>query len=268
MQDSKDTLLTASASADFSSASGPVTIRMNNDYLFRALLQRNNKALKGLICSLLHLDTARVRSVVITNPIELGNTIESKDFFLDIKVLLNDNTIINLEMQVINEYNWIERSLSYLCRAFDNLAHGQNYIDVKAAVQIGLLDFTLFPQYPEFYATYQMLNIKNHLLYSDKLRLSVLDLTKTDMATEEDKAYHIDRWASLFKATTWEEIKMLAQKDEYIKDASDTIYHLTREEKILLQCEAREDYYRRQNDARLLRERLTAALKEREGRAG
>ena len=149
-------------------------------------------------------------------------------------------------MQVINEYNWIERSLSYLCRAFDNLAHGQNYIDVKAAVQIGLLDFTLFPQYPEFYATYQMLN----------------------MATEEEKAYHIDRGASLFTATTWEEIKMLAQKDEYIKDAADTIYHLTREEKILLQCEAREDYYRRQNDARLLRERLTAALKEREGRAG
>ena len=47
------------------------------------------------------------------------------------------------------------------------------------------------------------------MLYSDKLRLSVVDLTKIDMATKEDKAYHIDYWASLFKATTWEEIKML-----------------------------------------------------------
>ena len=40
---------------------------------------------------------------------------------------------------------------------------------------------------------------------------------------------------------------MLAQKDDYINDASNTIYQLTQEEKIRLQCEAREDYYRRQN---------------------
>ena len=98
------------------------------------------------------------------------------------------------------------------------------------------------------------------MLYSDKLRLSVVDLTKIDIVTEEDKAYHIDYWASLFKAATWEEIKMLAQKDECIMDASNTIYHLSQEEKIRLQCEAREDYYRRQGDAKLLRERLTTAL--------
>lgn len=39
---------------------------------------------------------------------------------------------------------------------------------------------------------------------------------------------------------------MLAQNNEYIKEASDTIYQLSQEEKIRLQCEAREDYYRRQ----------------------
>lgn len=39
---------------------------------------------------------------------------------------------------------------------------------------------------------------------------------------------------------------MLAQKDKYIEEASATIYELSQEEKIRLQCEAREDYYRRQ----------------------
>ncbi len=84
------------------------------------------------------------------------------------------------------------------------------------------------------------------MLYSDKLRLSVLDLTHIELATEEDQAFHINDWASLFKAATWEEIKMLAQKDAYIEEACNTIYQLTQEEKIRLQCEAREDYYRRQ----------------------
>lgn len=38
---------------------------------------------------------------------------------------------------------------------------------------------------------------------------------------------------------------MLAQKNEYLQEASETVYKLTQEEEIRLQCEAREDYYRR-----------------------
>lgn len=250
--------------ADFESATGPVAIPMYNDYLFRALLQRNNRVLKGLICSLLHLDAEQVLTVSIINPIELGETIDNRYFFLDIKVLMNNQTYINLEMQVINEHNWTDRSLSYLCRAFDHLEHNQDYRYAKPTIQIGLLNFTLFPENPEFYATYQFLNVKNHLLYSDKLRLSVLDLTRTDLATEEDRSYHIDYWASLFKSTTWEEIKMLAQKDDVINDASSTIYQLTQEEKVRLQCEAREDYYRRQNYVEEEFARKEAALAEKD----
>ena len=38
---------------------------------------------------------------------------------------------------------------------------------------------------------------------SDKLSISVVDLTRIDLATEEDLRYEIDKWAKLFKATTW-----------------------------------------------------------------
>ena len=228
------------------SATGPLAIPMTNDYLFRALLQRNNHVLKGLICSLLHLSPSEVRSVIISNPIILGESIDDKTFFLDISITLNNHVLINLEMQVISEHNWPERSLSYLCHTFDNLNSGKDYSTVRPAVQIGFLDFTLFPEHPEFYSTYQLLNVKNHTIYSDRLRLSVLNLTRIDLATEEDKQYHLNYWASLFKATTWEELKMLAEHDEIIANASSTIYQLSQDEMIRLQCEAREDYYRRQ----------------------
>ena len=89
------------------------------------------------------------------------------------------------------------------------------------------------------------MNLKNHRIYSDKFCLSVLDLTQIDLATKEDRAYRIDRWAALFKATTWEELKMLAKNNQSIEDAVTTVRQLTQEEKIRQQCEAREDYYRR-----------------------
>ena len=90
------------------------------------------------------------------------------------------------------------------------------------------------------------MNIKNYTIYSDKMRLYVLNLTCIDLATEEDQQSHLDDWASLFKAATWEELKMIAKQDEFINEACSTIYQLSQEESIRLQCEAREDFYRRQ----------------------
>lgn len=225
---------------------GAVPIPMTNDYLFRAFLQRNNRALKGLVAALLYKEPEAIASAEIMNPIELGNSVNDKTFILDIRVSLNNHTRINLEMQVINEHNWTERSLCYLCRDFSQLTSGEKYQTVKPVIQIGILNFSLFPQYPEFYATYKMLNVKTYTLYSDKLRLSVLDLTHRELATEQDRKYQLNNWAALFKAATWEEINMLAKKNEYIDEAANTIYQLTQEEKIRMQCEAREDYYRTQ----------------------
>ena len=160
--------------------------------------------------------------------------------------MLNDDTLINLEMQVLNEHNWPERSLSYLCRAYDQLYRGQKYEEALPVVHIGFLDFTLHPSNPEFYATYKMLNIKNHLVYSDKFRLSVVNLKCIELATEEDKAYKIDYWAAIFKAETWEEIRMLAKENEYLQEAASSLYVANADEIVRQQCIAREDAERRE----------------------
>lgn len=207
-------------------------------------MQENNHVLKSLVCSLLHLDEENVREVRILNPITLGNRIGEKDFFLDIWILLDNRMRVNLEMQIINAGNWVERSQCYLCRSFDKLNKGGNYKDVLPAIQIGILDFTLFPDAPEFFATYRLMNVKSHKIYSDKLRLSVLDLRQIKLATKEDKSYHIDYWARLFKATTWKELKKMAKQYPIFNEAARTAAVLSEDEMIRQQCEAREDYYR------------------------
>ena len=239
-------------------ASGEISYNMTNNYMFRYILQKNKKVLKGLICSLLHLSPDLVVKVEITNPINLSGNIAGKEFILDINVMLNDNRQINLEMQVANEYNWPERSLSYLCRSFDQLYRGQKYEEVLPVIHIGFLDFTLHPQEPEFYATYQMLNVENHLVYSDKFTLSVVNLNQIELATEEDKRYKIDYWARVFKAKTWEEIKMLAKDNEYLQEAAESLYVANADEIVRQQCRAREDAERLQRtlerDNKLLKE--------------
>ena len=227
--------------ASYAEAKGVIEYNMTNNYMFRYILQQNKKVLTGLICSLLHLEPENIRNIEIINPIDLSGDVSGKEFILDINVMLNDDTVINLEMQLANEHNWPERSLMYLCRSFDHLSRGQNYEEALPVYHIGFLDFTLFKDSPEFYATYKLLNVKNHYLYSDKFILSVVDLTQTELATEEDKTYRIDYWARLFKAKTWEDLKMLAQNNEYLEEAANSIYKANAEEIVRQQCRARED---------------------------
>ena len=145
-------------------------------------------------------------------------------------------------MQVINYQNWKERSLSYLCRSFDSVFKGHDYIEVAPVIQISFLDFVLFPEAPEFYATYMMANVKSHMIYTDKMQLSVIQLCSIELATDEDRLYEIDRWASLFKAKTWKELKSVAASNQYMQSAVNTIYELSSDETIREQCRAREEF--------------------------
>lgn len=249
----------------FMEATGLITYNMTNNYMFRFILQENEKVLKGLVCALLHLEPKHIKKIEILNPINLSGDVSGKEFVLDIHILLNDDTQINLEMQNINEYNWTDRSLSYLCRTFDQLYKGQEYNEALPVIHIGFLDFTLFPECPEFYATYKMLNVRNYHLYSDKFVLSVLNLNRIDLATEEDKAYEIDYWARLFKARTWEELKELVKDNEYLQEAADSIYKANADEIVRQQCRAREEAERRERtlerDIKLLKDE-NAGLKD------
>lgn len=52
----------------------------------------------------------------------------------------------------------------------------------------------------------------------------MLDINQTKLATDEDRLWELDYWARLFKATTWEEIKMLTQQDIIFQETDQTIF--------------------------------------------
>ena len=143
-------------------ATGEILYGLTNDYMFRILFQKNK---------------------------------------LDIKMILNTHQQIDLEMQVNDYHDWPERSIGYLCRMYDSLEHGEEYIDTKPAIHIGILDYTPFPEQPLFYSKNQIMDVNTQRIYSDKFTIFVLDLSKVDLATQDDCLWGINKWAKLFKAT-------------------------------------------------------------------
>ena len=258
MQDTEMAVL----SAGLKNAKGRIRYTLMNDYMFRVILQKHKKVLKGLICAVLNINKEDISDIVILNPINPGESVDDKTFILDIKVMLNSNTIINLEMQILNNGDWPERSLAYLARNYDNVARGSAYIDVKPVYHIGFLNFTLFPQYPEFFAKYNMLNIKNHNVYSSKFNLYVIDLTKIDMATNDDKSGDLIYWTQIFKVKTWEDLRQMAEKNQDFMEAAEALYAYNQDETVREQCLAREDYYIRNKVIAKKMEENEAALKQ------
>ena len=84
------------------------------------------------------------------------------------------------------------------------------------------------------------------LIYSDKLHLSVLDLTQIENAMAEDEANGLVYWSKLFAATSWEGIYMIEKP--ITEESTITQYTLSEVDQLRLKCEAIEDYYKCQND--------------------
>ena len=218
---------------------------LKNDYMFHAVLQKNEEVLRNLLATLLEMYEADIVDCHLENPIELGKEIEGKECILDVKLTLNNAKIINIELQVYKQTYWVERSLLYWARAFDSLKSGQDYSMLLPTYHIGILDFTLFEDHPKFMAQYQIMDVEDQFLYSDKLCIKVLDLTQLEEAQKQSNVNKkLLKWASIFKAETLEELEQLANGEEVFEKMVVTMKKLSEDEKIRMQCEAREDYER------------------------
>lgn len=70
----------------------------------------------------------------------------------------------------------------------------------------------------------------------------MVDLPHIELATDEDRAYGIDRWARLFKSTTWEKIKMISENNPILTEISETLYTFNADEIARQRSQAREEY--------------------------
>ena len=219
--------------------------KLGGALMTNAVLQKNEEVLRNLLATLLEMDEADIVDCHLENPIELGKEIEGKECILDVKLTLNNAKIINIELQVYKQTYWVERSLLYWARAFDSLKSGQDYSMLLPTYHIGILDFTLFEDHLKFMAQYLIMDAEDKFQYSDKLCIKVLDLTQLDAARKQKNVNKkLLKWASIFKAETLEELEQLANGEEVFEKMVVTMKKLSEDEKIRMQCEAREDYER------------------------
>ena len=90
-------------------------LKPSNDYVFKKIFgqKKNIEILKDLLKAI--LPNIEIKALIIQKDVTLERKLmENKLGILDITATLEDNTVVNIEMQVANEYNIVETFLIFL----------------------------------------------------------------------------------------------------------------------------------------------------------
>ena len=114
---------------------------ITNDYIFKRIFayEGNESILKDLLEAILKIN---IQKIQIKNPEIVPFTKEEKSGLLDIKVKLDNGTIIDIEMQMKNEKNTEERSTMYLGKMIsEQLQSGEEYNLLKKSIVIFITNY-------------------------------------------------------------------------------------------------------------------------------
>ena len=207
-----------------------ITVKLTNNYAFQKIF-KNTKIVKGFLMALLDLKEYEIKKIEITDPFTLGENDEEKEGILDIKLILNQNRKINIEMQNTYQDDWTERSLFYNCRMFtDGLKKGHPYGEISPCIHVGILNFNQMIS-PNYYHKFSLMDEKTKEIYSRKFQFHMIELKKLKYVKEKQKKKPLYRWAKLIAAQTWEELEQESKGNKYMERALEEMIKISQDER-------------------------------------
>ena len=120
-------------------------LQLTNDYIFKRLFSKkgNEDILKDLLEGILEIP---IKEVEVMQEVELERVdIKDKLGVLDIKAIINENITVNIEMQIVDEKNMIERTLYYWAGLYyTGLKRGKDYKLNNKVITINILMYNIF----------------------------------------------------------------------------------------------------------------------------
>ena len=236
------------------------------DYAFKEIMM-DEQARIGFLSAVLKLNPADIRKTELLNTSLRKLHEDEKQGIVDVRILMNNHTEIDIEIQLSILNVWADRALFYLAKMYtDQIRPGQDYTVFKKCVSISILDFVLFREDPEFYSCFHIREDSRQTLYTDKMEFHVLELPKLPPELI-DGSSDILLWAKFINSERKEEFDMLATKNPYIGSAYEHLQVISQDREKRREYEAREKAIRDYNQGILEAEQRGREEGKAEGRA-
>ena len=206
-----------------------VQLKVTNDYIFKKIFAKkgNESILKDLLNSILQI---KIKSIEVIADTNLERQLESNKLgILDLKAKVDEDTIVNIEIQIINRYNMIERTLFYWSGLYYNvLQKGEDYKEIKKVIAINILDYNEFDEGPY----HEIAKLRREYLYkilTDKIEIHFIQIPKFKKQRKDMKT-KLDMWMDFISQIDEKEVKNAMSKNKEIKKAQEEYEYLTGDE--------------------------------------
>lgn len=227
-----------------------------NDIIFKKIF--GEKVNKEILISFLNsILSSEVKDVEIQEEKLQRDKIDDKLGILDIKATLDTGEKVNIEVQQLNQYNMIKRTLYYWSKLYtENFKTKEKYNQLRKTITINIVGFKLFKANESFYSSYHIYEDKTFQKLNDDLEIHFIELTKFQKV-QKDLHNPLHRWLLFLQEDIetyiLEEIVMM---DEVIRTAEEKLAYLSSDE------ETRRLYELREKQIRDEATRISGAKKE------
>lgn len=210
-----------------------------NDVVFKKLFGENHD--KELLIQFLNaLLESDITDLTIREEKLTREKIDDKQGILDIKAELVDGEKVDIEVQLLNQYNMIPRTLFYWSRLFtENFQKRGVYSDLRKTIVINILGFDLINGVP-YHSHYHLYEDQTQVKLTDLLEIHFIEYPKFK-AIESQLNNPLHRWLLFLSGDASESImKEVVAMDQMIKRADEKLTFLSADEEIRRMAELRE----------------------------
>ncbi|WP_415306398.1 Rpn family recombination-promoting nuclease/putative transposase, partial [Clostridium perfringens] len=183
--------------------------------------------------------------------VEIKNNDIDKDFLedkfsrLDVKATTSNKEHINIEIQVKNEYNMIQRTLYYWSKMYsEQIQNRDNYSKLERTVCINILNFKYLKN-DKYHNAYRLKEITSNEELTDLQEIHFIELPKfNEIGNKEnvdvEKMDALEKWLEFLVEPESNTVRQLELSNEEIKLAKSELYRLSMDSKEREQYNMRE----------------------------
>ena len=223
---------------------------LKNDKVFKNFFKNNQKPLISLLESFLPLPKSRkIKEVKVLDSLlsDAGKLSNKKESVMDLRLRLDNNEFVNVEMQLHNHRSFITRMFFYGFRNYSSQLHeGDEYKELYPSYSLVFCDFDLFKDDEDKKRFYRSCSFREdhfpHRVVSQDFRVIFVELTKCEKNIENLLDFR-QAWCYVLNHLPEmgeEDIKRFASKNKQMEELMDWTRPLTAEESDLIIAEAME----------------------------
>ena len=229
----------------------PILLLPKVDFVFKRIFgnEKHPNVLISFLNAVLN-PVDPIKAITLKDTTIEKESLESKFSRLDVKATTDKGEEINIEIQIKDEKNMIQRSLYYWSRMYyEQLKKGDIYDKLSRTICINLLDFNLLPC-DKFHSVYRLKECQTNEELTDLEEIHFIELKKMKSVNNiEEINSQLEEWIYFINQPESELVRELERKNEDLKEAKEELIRLSGDEETRKRYEKRMDTLRNERSA-------------------